>query len=160
MYKISEQICAYLMDSSKDMNVPGLVTDQLKPYIAQNEKAIGVINPFLVLGSHCDFIIELDPSKFKDPNIKHISKGFYLYRREELPTPDDDVLVERNKIDMYSKSEDKVDITDCAIELPEERDKVRAPMIVSLNILFNLLPEIKECLDPDREKLFRMEHNL
>ncbi len=160
MYKITEQICAYLMDSSKDMKVPGLVADQLKPYIAQNEKAIGVINPFLVLGSHCDFIIELDSTKFKDPSIKHISRGFYLYRREELPTPDDDILVERNNIDMYSQSENKLDITDCTIELPEEKDKARAPMIVSLDMLFKLLPEIKECLDPDREKLLRIEHKL
>ena len=160
MYKITEKICAYLMDSSYDMKVPGLIADQEKPYVAQNDNAIGMINPFLVVGSNCKFIVELDISKFEDPRLTPQPKGFFLYRREELDRPDDEVLVDRKAIDRYSESEEKVDLTDCAIELPEDSDKERASQIESLESLFTLIPEIKECLDPEREKLFKFENNI
>ena len=163
MYKISEQVFAYLLNSSKDMKMPGLVNDQIKPFVAQNDDAIGNITPYLVIGSNCKFLIEFDASQFdkdSDIELKPKSKGYYLYRQEELNMPDDEVLIERKMVDSYSQSEEKVDLTDCSIELPSELDKTHAMSILTIEELFELLPDIKECLDPEREKLFKMQEKI
>jgi len=160
MFKINESICTYLLETSKDMEIPGLLEDEVKPYVARNDDAIGTITPFMVMGTNCKYLIEIDTAKFNDPNLVYDSKGFFLYRQDELKKLEDSFEVERKLVDMYSESDEKLDISDCSIELPNETDKIHALTIDTIEKLFEVIPDIKECLDEERIKMYELREKL
>jgi hypothetical protein len=154
MFKISEEVCTYLLETSKDMQIPGLLEDDKTPYVPRNDNAIGTITPFMAMGTNCKYLIEIDTAKFNDPNIAYDSKGFFLYRKEELLKIEGALELERKMIDHYSESEEKIDISDCAVQLPDASDKIHAMTVDTVEKLFEVLPDIKECLDEERMKLY------
>lgn len=153
MYRITRDIALYLMDNSRDFKIPGIDKDKVNPFVIQNRDSIGSINAFMVVGSDSKFIVETDAPEANAINSE--VSGFWLYKNSELKTPDDVIEMPRSSLDHYSTDlEEMLNVTDCVVELPSPIEKLTCPSVTTLERLFELEPELKNCLDPEKEKLY------
>jgi hypothetical protein len=82
-----------------------------------------------------------------------------LYQKSELRKLTEPFEVPRAKIDKYSSDADAIlDASDCCLELPTDEEKLQAHRITTLEELFFLLPDIKTCLDPAKERTYGYEN--
>lgn len=157
MYRITREIAHYLLETSKDFHIPGLSKETDKPFVIGNQNSIGSINPFLVVASDAKFIVETDAPEV-DAGTSEVP-GFWLYKQNELKAPDDLIEMPRASLDHYSTNpEEQLNITDCIIELPSPIDKLTCLSVSSIERLFSLEPDLKGCLDPEKEELYERIH--
>lgn len=156
MYRITKEIALYLIDNSKDFDIPGIDKDQDKPFVIRNLNSIGSVNPFLIIGSYCKYIVETDAPEMVMEHPEHTEvSGFWLYKQSELKKPDDLVEMPRASIDHYTTDlEAQFDVTDCIVELPSPVDKLTCVSIKTFERLFELEPELKDCLDSRKEEMY------
>ena len=146
MYRITKEVAFYLLDNSKDFQLPNVDDTTDKPFTIRNLNAIGSISPILVTGSDCKYLVEIDPGEF---GFKPLDvAGYFLYKRSDLKKIDDVFEVPRAAIDRYcSDSEAFLDITDCVVELPSAIEKLTSLQVKTVERLFELEPGLVDCLD-------------
>lgn len=143
----------YLIENSNDFHIPGIDKNQDKPFVIGNRNAIGSVNPFLIVGSDAKFIVETDAPEVDADNSE--VPGFWLYKHDELKTPDDFIEMPRATLDHYSTNmEEQFNVTDCIVELPSPIDKLTCLSVSSLERILALEPDLKSCLDPKKEELY------
>ena len=156
MYRITKKIALYLIDTSKDFDIPGLDKDQNKPFVIRNINSIGSISPLLIMGADCKYIVETDaPEMVEDAQELTGIVGFWLYKQSELKKPDDVIEILRASVDhSVTDVEEQFDITDCVVELPSPIDKLTCISIATFDRLFELEPELKNCLDTQKREMY------
>lgn len=168
MFRISEDLADFLLFSKKNPKVPGLLKDEFKPYVAQNTHTIGFITPVMIQDSDSKFIIELllpdveSPEEVQELAENPANRSWWLYRRSELKTPDEPLIVQRSMMDKYYSGLDHdVDLTDCAVMVPKPEERTMIPLISTRKELFTQFPDLKDCLDPAKETQYESgrDHN-
>ncbi len=146
MYRIDKDLAFYLLDNSKDFQIPSVDEGSDKPFTVRNLNAVGSISPILVMGSDCKYLVEIDPGDFGANQLD--VAGYFLYRQSDLKKVTEVFEVPRVAIDRYSgDSEELLDISDCVIELPSAIDKLTSIKVISLDRLLELEPGLANCLD-------------
>jgi hypothetical protein len=149
MYKITKELALYLIDNSKDLNIPDIDEKSETPFLIRNFNSIGAINPLLVTGMDCRYLVELDSSEFGYPQATEVS-GFWLYRRDELKKLSEPFEIPRAQVDRhFTDLEAVLDISDCVIELPSSIDKLTCTHVSSMERLLELEPGIKDCVEKE-----------
>lgn len=160
MYRITEEIAHYLLDVSKSFDIPGIEKDTARPFVIKNRQAIGSINPLLVFGSDAMYLIESDEPESGLDGGTGVA-GYWLYRNDELKIPDDTIEMPRSSVDRYTTNPDEIiDVADCSIELPSAVEKLLCKKIESLERLLELEPELKDCIDPEKEKTYEQHGHI
>lgn len=165
MFRITELMADYLLANRRNAQMPGLLKDELKPYVQRNTHTLGFITPAFASESDSKFMIEL--AVLNAQNSEEIEmqledpaqRTWWLYKREETKGPAEPIEVKRYLVDKYFTDQEKeIDIADCALMMPEDALRSSAQVVYSLGELFNLLPDLKDCLDPEKEKTYE-PHN-
>lgn len=160
MYRITEELAHYLLDVSKSFDIPGIEKDTTRPFVIKNRQAIGSINPLLVFGSDALYLIESDEPEAGLDGGTGVA-GYWLYRNDELKSPDDTIEMPRSSVDRYATNPDEmIDVADCSIELPSPVEKLLCKKIESLERLLELEPELKDCIDPEKEETYGRHHGV
>jgi hypothetical protein len=144
MYRIPQNLASYLLDHSKGFEMLGIDKDPEHPFIQSNVNAIGSINPLFIMGSESKYIVEIESPEFGiEPEIV----GCWLYKKSELNSIKDTFEIPQTAIDKNCTNLDTIlDISDCVVEIPSPIDRLTCTKIDSLNRLFELEPDIKNCL--------------
>ncbi len=157
MYKITEDTADFLLYARKNSQIPGLLKDEFKPFVARNTHTIGFINPLMVDASDSKFLVELSLPDFETPEemdsiaADPASRSWWIYQRSELPNVSEPFEVDREKIDRYYQGTEKLDVADCALKLPTQEVRDTITKITTLEELFVIFPTLKDCLDPEKE---------
>lgn len=161
MLRITETMADYLLATRRGAQIPGLVKDELKPFVQRNTHTIGFISPAFVSESDSRFLVELSiPPVESMEEAEQIAedpskRSWWLFKREELQAPTEPFEVKRHLIDKYfSDEETMINISDCALVIPTEESRATTSMVDSLEFLFQMFPDLKDCLDPEKERLY------
>jgi hypothetical protein len=152
MYQITRELAEYLLIHSRNPQIPGIQEGETKPFIPRNLNAIGIIDPFVALGTnleyvvHCDYDVKENDELVYSPPIV----GCWLYHASELKSFKEPVHIKRGDIDPYTTNlEEQFDVTDCSVEIPAEVDRLTATKVETLERLLEIEPKIKDCLDQE-----------
>lgn len=148
MYRLGTDLAHFLITNRKSEQLPPVGLSELKPFEPRNLRSIGFIDPICAVGTSLDYCIEC-PAPMMETNIPYapVLDGYWLYRRDELKRPTEPISLERKMVDPTGKDSDEIlDVTDCAIVLPSDIDKLTCKTITTLEKLLEVEPGIKECL--------------
>ena len=155
MYQIPPKLADYLVMHAKDPQIPGLRKDEEKPYTPKHFESIGVIDPYQVVGTDMDYVIEMQYGVEDGGNQVYTPdvNGCWLYNRRELKTPAQKIKLPRNEIDPYYTGADAMDVTDCCVMTPPPVDKLTAIKVDNLKTLLEKEPHLKECIEEAKKEL-------
>jgi len=150
MYRISDELAKKILSSIKN---PEVISSGENAFTYTSKNSIGIIDPTCAIGT--DFLYSLEcPTPVIYPEFPFIPtlKGYFLYRREELGAADEPWEIERALIDPGTDDyEEKMDVSDCAVILPSDIDKLVAPTISTMEQLIAKEPLIIDCLNLDQK---------
>ncbi len=155
MYQIPPKLADYLVMHAKDPEIPGLRKDEERPYTPRHFKSIGVIDPYQIIGTDMDYVIEMQysvedsESEVYTPDIN----GCWLYHRTELQPPTEEIKVPRNEIDPYYSGADDIDVSDCCVKTPSPVEKLTAIKVDNLETLLEKEPNLKDCIEEAKKEL-------
>jgi hypothetical protein len=149
MYRLSVDLARFLIENRRNEDLPRLELGEKKPFEPRNKQSIGFIDPICAVGTDLDYLLESPTPMVNigDYKFPPVLDGFWLYKRGELKKPDEPLQVERRLIDPTGRNvSDIIDVTDCAIVLPSDIDKLTCKTITTLEKLLEIEPELRNCL--------------
>lgn len=152
MYRLNEELAKSLISMIKS---PELESAGNTAFLPKHLNSIGIVDPICCAGSAFHYIIE-SPKPMIYQNIPFIPPsvdGYFLYRKEELQPVNEPWEINRALIDPTATDpEEMIDVSDSAIMLPSDVEKLTAPTINTMDQLIKKEPLIVDCLNWDKEK--------
>lgn len=151
MYRITEEIAIKLLRNIRNPELGPVDVTREDPFTPKNLNSLGIIDCYCAIGTEFNYSIEfcysvINPSLPALPGLE----GFWLYRRSELQQPSEPFSVPRYLADPNMKDgAELMDVTDCAITLPGEIDKLTCLSILSFEKLLEKEPFLLDCLRKD-----------
>lgn len=155
MYQLTPSLAEYLLSHAKDPDIPGLRRDEQKPFIPRNTQSIGIIDPYITMGTDMEYVIEIqyavenEGQKVYTPDVT----GCWLYKQAELKPPYDSILFPRAEIDPYYTGADSLNITDCCVTTPPAIEKLTVIQVQNLDVLLKKEPSLRNCLDSKKQDI-------
>jgi hypothetical protein len=148
MYRLSEEVVRKLLPNIRMPKISSLETN---PFVFEDTKSIGIIDPYGALGTEFDFILEF-PYPFinnKLPDVE-VLDGYWLYKREELKFLEESYPIPRYLADPNIKNMKQfIEANNCTVILPDEIDKLTCKSIISFEQLIKTIPTILDCLNKE-----------
>lgn len=149
MYRINKEVASFLGKYTKMAPLPEVAESETRVFTPESTKAIGYMDVVSVTSSSFEYIVEAD---YAVPHGDHFDydpevEGYWLYKRDELKKPKEPVLVPRYFFDPnVTNTEEKIDVSDCCVEVAAGVDKLTCPQINSVSRLLEVEPAIVDCL--------------
>ena len=155
MYRLSEEVAQKILKSIKNPDIGELDINSNSVFLAKNKHSIGLIDPFASIGLDLDYILEVPYPMFT--NIQAPEKtlqGYWLYKRGELPTPEEPIEIPKALVDVNlpREAEELLDVSDCCVQVPSDIDKLTCPLVSSFEKLIEKEPLLLDCLDLTEKK--------
>ncbi len=147
MYRLSDELAKEIIANMKS---PELETSGNTAFLPKHLNSIGIVDPICCVGSAFNYILESPkPLIYQNLPFSPVSvPGYFLYRKEELRDLIEPLEISRISIDPTADDPDEiVDISDVAIVLPSDIDKLTAQTLTSMEQLLRKEPSIIDCLN-------------
>lgn len=147
MYRLSESLAREIMAK---IRTPEIESSGPNAFLPKNFNSIGIADPVCCVGASYHFLIE-SPIPIIYPEIPFIPvgvQGYFLYKKEELLAPMEPWEIAEVFINpTCTDPEKKLDVSNSAIILGSNVDKLVAPTISTMEQLVSKVPLILDCLD-------------
>ncbi len=152
MYRVADELAKEIIDMIK---TPELESVGNTAFLPKNLNSVGIIDPICCVGSAFHYLIEspkpliYQSIPFNPPSIN----GYFLYRKEELQPVTEPWEVNRVLIDPTAQNPDEmIDVSDSAITLPDDVEKLTAQTITTMEQLLKKEPLIIDCLNWEKKR--------
>jgi len=150
MYRLSEELAKLVISKIKS---PELESSGNTAFLPKSLNSIGIIDPLCCIGSTFHYILE-SPKPMIYQNLPFIPsgiQGYFLYKKGELQELAEPWHVKRVFVDPTAQDpEEEIDVSDAAVVLPTDVEKLTIPVTHHLNTMAELIakePQIVDCLD-------------
>lgn len=147
MWRLSDSLAKELISKIKS---PELESSGNTAFLPKSLNSIGLIDPICCVGSTFQYVLE-SPKPIIYQNLPFIPsgiQGYFLYKKEELQELTEPWEISRVFVDPTAQDpEEKIDVRDAAIILPNDVEKLVAPTINTMEQLIKKEPMILDCLD-------------
>jgi len=154
MYRITPKLAKEIIEKSNSSEIPGWEKNVSEPFTPQNLHTIGIIEPGQAIGTEFDYIVETDhdvTDPFLGQSVPAVVDGCWIYKKNELKPVTEKLEIPKELVDPNCQNPDeKLDITDCVVELPSSIEKQTCPLINDLKRLLQLEPNLKKCLKKEK----------
>ena len=147
MYRLSDDLAKLVLEKMKPFE---LESSGNTAFLPKDLNRLGLIDPICCVGSQFHYILESPkPIIYQDyPFIPTNIQGYFLYKKEELSPLNQvweisKVFVDPTCID----PQELIDVSDSAIVLPSDVEKLVAPTISTMEQLIKKEPMILDCLN-------------
>lgn len=151
MYRLSEELAKIVISMIKS---PELESAGNTAFLPKQLNSVGIIDPICCMGSAFYYAIECprpviyQNMPFNPPNVD----GYFLYRKDELKPVLEKWEINRVLIDPTATDpEEMIDVSDAAITLPSDVDKLTAQTINTIDQLIKKEPLIIDCLNWEKK---------
>jgi hypothetical protein len=151
MYRIAEELAKEIIEM---INTPELESSGNTAFLPKHQNSIGIIDPICCVGTAFHYLIEspkpmiYQTLPFAPPSIN----AYFLYRKEELQQVQEPWEINRVLVDPTSQNpEEMIDVSDAAIILPDDIDKLTAQTITTMDQLIKKEPLIVDCLNWEKK---------
>jgi hypothetical protein len=151
MYRLAEEVARKILRNIKSPEIGPMDITQPDPFMPKNLDSIGFVDCYAAVGTAFRYVIEL-PHPFINSSLPPIEglDGYWLYRSEELQSPIETFSVPRYLADPnILTAEEQLDVTDCAIVLPDDISKLTCISLMTFEQLITHCPDILDCMNPD-----------
>ena len=154
MYRLTDELAKLVMSKIK---APELESAGNTAFLPRNLNSVGIIDPICCVGSAFHYILESPkPVIYQDLPFTPVGvQGYFLYRKEELSSPEEPFEINRVFIDPTAQDpEEVIDVRDVSIVLPSDIEKLTIPATHHLKTMEELIkyePQIIDCLDWEKK---------
>lgn len=154
MYRLSEDLAKELIKKIKSFDLESYGNTAFLP---KSLNSVGLIDPICCIGSAFHYILESPkPLIYQHlPFTPASVDGYFLYKKEELQSLTEPFEINRVFVDPTSEDpEEKIDVSDAAIVLPSDIDKLTIPVTHHLKTMEELIakePLIIDCLNWEKK---------
>lgn len=150
MYRLSDELAKLILSKIK---APEIESSGPDAFLPKSLNSVGIIDPTCAIGTQYHYLLET-PVPIIFPDLSHIPpsvNGYFLYRKEELLQPMESWLIIEALINPLAKDyENQIDVSDCAVVLPSDTEKLTAKRISTIERLIELEPRISNCLNLEK----------
>jgi hypothetical protein len=147
MYRLSNELAGIVISMIKP---PEFESAGSAAFLPKRLNSVGIIDPVCCAGSAFNYTIE-SPKPILYPNFPFTPSsidGYFLYSREELQPVQEKWEINRVLVDPTATDpEELIDVSDSAVVLPSDIDKLTAQTLSSIDQLVKKEPMIVDCLD-------------
>lgn len=151
MYRLSEELAKLIISKIKS---PELEPGGNTAFLPRHLNSIGIVDPICCAGSAFHYTIE-SPKPLIYQNIPFVPPsidGYFLYRKEELQPLKEKWEINRVLVDPTATDpEEMIDVSDAAVMLPSDVDKLTAQTINTMDQLIKKEPLIIDCLNWEKK---------
>lgn len=151
MYRLNEELAKSIISMIKS---PELEATGNTAFLPKHLNSVGIIDPICCAGSSFHFMIE-SPKPLIYQNIPFAPPsidGYFLYRNEELQSVKEPWEINRVLVDPTTTNPDEmIDVSDAAIILPSDVEKLTAQTLTTLDQLIKKEPTIVDCLNWEKQ---------
>jgi len=154
MYRLSDELAKELIAKIKS---PEVESSGNTAFLPKNLNSVGIVDPICCIGSAFHYIIE-SPKPILYQNLPFVPasvQGYFLYRKEELQPLTEPWEINRVFVDPTAEDpEEKIDVSDVAIVLPNDIEKLTIPVTHHLKTMEELIkkePLIIDCLNWEKK---------
>jgi|SRR6185437_13247347 len=151
MYRLNEELAKSIISMIKSPELEGAGNTAFLP---KHLNSVGIVDPICCAGSAFHYIIE-SPRPIIYQNIPFVPPsvdGYFLYRKEELQQVQEPWEINRVLVDPTATNpEEMIDVSDAAIVLPNDVEKLTAQTINTMDQLIKKEPLIIDCLNWEKK---------
>lgn len=151
MYRLSEELAKIVLSM---IRTPELESAGNTAFLPRHLNSVGIIDPICCAGSTFHYILECPkPIIYHNmPFVPPSVDGYFLYRKEELQPVTEKWEINRVLVDPTATDPDEMlDVSDAAVVLPSDVDKLTAQTIKTMEQLIKKEPLIIDCLNWEKK---------